>query len=373
MQNALLVQGLDLAPTASALNSAITNGPTRKLQNQLLDTQAQDSELMFKQKDAVNDAFEARRLLGADPQAALEFLAQRREKVLGRGGNTRETDAIANAIQNGNIEGASKYLDAVIDQGQQLGILGRTGSVASKDRAALLNDIKPALDESGNFDPKRADARALSAARELNIIPKPGTYTAPERIGNTPGQTDIVADSQEKIDNSKAYGSASGKGAAALDSLSDQWEANREFIVSAIPGIQDVLEESPGSSLGKAASTFLSKSVGGLDSVDAQAELEQFGAILLQGVPFAPGAQSDKELQARAKLVSDQLEDPNISPAKKIEILGRFIDFQDARASAQRRISERKRGKSGEKPKEQRSSAQPSSFTSSSGIQFTVE
>ena|SRR3990167_3464551 len=174
----------------------------------------------------------------------------------------------------------------------------------------------------------------------------------PKQVGSatlttatTQGLTDKVASSQEQISKGKNYGGSSGTKAAELEGFAEQWEANRDFILSNRPEIERILQRTPGSTLGKATQSYLASAFGSLPAVDAQAKIEQFGAFLLQGVPFAPGAQSDKELQARAKLISDQLEDPRLTNDTKMELLGRFIDWQDTKANQQKKIAARKMGR----------------------------
>lgn len=356
MANPLItLQGLDKPQGVQSFMAGVSQGAEAAripMQNRLLEAQTKGAEQQltrqqaeFQLQDMATDALQIKELAQVDPMRAQVALAERIKKITDRGGDPSDTMAVRELLTAGRMDEFNAELDAPINAARQRGLIGvnKTRSLASADRAELLKAIQPALDENGNFNPEKADAAAMSAARELNIIAKPGTLTSPERIPLT-GMTGTVAGSQEKIKRGEAYGASTGKASSEIESLADQWDANREFIVSAVPGIQDILEQTPGSSLGKATASFLSKSIGSMETIDAQAELEQFAAILLQGVPFAPGAQSDKELQARAKLVSDQVEDPNISPSKKVDIIKRFIDYQDAKSSAQRRIAERKMG-----------------------------
>lgn len=87
--------------------------------------------------------------------------------------------------------------------------------VASQTRASLLKDIESALDENGNFDPKKADATALSAAGELGLIAKAGTLSKDERIVET-GKTQDIADSVATIAGQKKFAELSGSSRAKV-------------------------------------------------------------------------------------------------------------------------------------------------------------
>lgn len=72
-------------------------------------------------------------------------------------------------------------------------------TASMRERQQLLSDIKPFIDEKGAFDKSRADARALSAARELNIITKPGTQTKEERVAVDPELAEKIGKTQAAI------------------------------------------------------------------------------------------------------------------------------------------------------------------------------
>ena len=131
-----------------------------------------------------------------------------------------------------------------------------------------------------------------------------------------------------------------GEKIALYTDQADTWDVNRDYIVNNIladlapndPNVKSLLANTPGSSVSKAVQGALSMAIGNTKGADAQAILEQYGAIMLQGIPFPPGQQSDKEMQQRAKVVSDQVANPNITPSAKIKILGNFVEWQDTRA-----------------------------------------
>ena len=96
-----------------------------------------------------------------------------------------------------------------------------------------------------------------------------------------------------------------------------------------------MLQAAPDSSLSNIVNTYGSKVIGGTNQYEAQADIEQLGAILLQQVPFPPGAQSEAEQRARAMTLG-KLEDPNISPAKKLEMINRFLQVNELKFKALR-------------------------------------
>jgi hypothetical protein len=72
-------------------------------------------------------------------------------------------------------------------------------SVAQRERTGLIEAIRPALNEQGQFDISKADASSRAAAIALGLIPKAGTITGQERIAEDPKLTERVATSQGKI------------------------------------------------------------------------------------------------------------------------------------------------------------------------------
>ena len=203
-------------------------------------------------------------------------------------------------------------------------------SLSQKEFDRHLEILRPAMDAGGQLKPNLT-VEQQAAAVELGLRPR-ATGSAAITAATTPGLTDQVASSQQTIKTSEKYGTDSGKNAAGYENLANAWEVNREFLMDSIPELQQAFSDAPGSSVSKGVQAALSKLVGNTQGADAQAILEQYGAIFLQGMPFPPGAQSDKEMQARAQTLSDQLTNPSVSPEAKIRLIGTFVEWQDKKA-----------------------------------------
>lgn len=163
-----------------------------------------------------------------------------------------------------------------------------------------------------------------------------------EERGKETGKTEGLRDSgraevQGEIKKQESLGSAKGGKAVEYLSLADTWDINREFLVESIPELKSAFSDAPGSSVSKGVQTVLGKAIGNSTGADAQAVVDQYAAIFLQGMPFPPGAQSDKEMQARAQVLSDQLANPNVTVDTKVKILGNFVEWQDTKAKNYRK------------------------------------
>lgn len=151
-------------------------------------------------------------------------------------------------------------------------------------------------------------------------------------------------------------GSGAGKNAETYLNLANMWDSNKKFIEGSIlPDLgisQDengnyvykdtngnVLKAAPGTSLSKLVQQGFSHVIGNTKGADAQALIQQYGQMLLNGVPFPPGQQSDKEMEQRMSVVTKQLNDPNVSPNMKAKILGNFIQWQNDRAEVLRKTA----------------------------------
>jgi hypothetical protein len=176
-----------------------------------------------------------------------------------------------------------------------------------------------------------------------------------------------VAGNEQTVNTGKEFGKGQGKEAAENIKLADTWEINKQFLVESIPELQSAFNAGPGSSISKGVQTVLSKAIGNTQGADAQAALNQYAAIFLQGMPFPPGSQSDKELQARAQIVSDQIQDPNISTNTKMQLIGRFVEWQDTKAKGYRKNADRILGN---KPQSASPQAQPAPQPTQGAVKF---
>ena len=177
------------------LGTAIKEAPIR---NRLLEAQAQSAEqgnnedlLRMQYKELTADWPALKNALETgDMTRANQLVGERIGRIQKRGGDPSDTIRFWGGIASGEIspQEAIADMDAAIAGAERAGFIGsgQARSVASIDRQELLKTIQPALDENGNFDPKKATAEQLSAARELDIIPKLGTLASAERVATTP-------------------------------------------------------------------------------------------------------------------------------------------------------------------------------------------
>ena len=112
-------------------------------------------------------------------------------------------------IDTQQFEG-SQFTDPELDQAiaETQGFINDPTSLSSaqRERAGLIEAIQPALDENGKFDPNLADANAMSAAQALNLVAKPGTITGQQRTATTPGLSEQIAVSEQTISGGKERG-----------------------------------------------------------------------------------------------------------------------------------------------------------------------
>lgn len=166
----------------------------------------------------------------------------------------------------------------------------------------------------------------------LSRVEVPGDLVS--TLGETAGEQ---TDRKVKEASGTTFASGEAKNAAKYMGLADEWEVNREFLIQSIPDMKAAFESGPGSSVSKGVQSALGKIVGNSSGADAQAKIEQFGAMFLQGMPFPPGSQSDKEMQARAQVLSEQLVNPSVTPDTKINLIGKFVEWQDTKAKNYRK------------------------------------
>lgn len=105
-------------------------------------------------------------------------------------------------------------------------------------------------------------------------------------------------------------------------------------------GYAGLFKDLPQGKLSSAVNNAISTFIGGTKGKDAEARVNQLGRMIIQGVPYDPGAQSNAELDARAALVGS-LNDPNVSTNEKIKSIKRYFRFIDERnVSAQENLSD---------------------------------
>lgn len=129
-----------------------------------------------------------------------DFAVRRRGELLSKGLPTQDTDEIIDLFNSGRPEEANDLIDGAVNAGIQQGFLKSPSALSGvtsgqRERAGLIKAIQPALDKSGNFDPDKADAKALSAAQALGLVAKAGTSAA-ERIAEDKDLSQSIADAE---------------------------------------------------------------------------------------------------------------------------------------------------------------------------------
>lgn len=185
--------------------------------------------------------------------------------------------------------------DAVLDNG----IAATQGFIsdptkltsAQRERSGLIKDIETALDDQGRFDPKKADAKAMSAAQALGLVAKAGTITGAERVATTPGLTAIVSESESQREQAKEF--AKKTGASRASAIDKGFEAV-QGIDKNIRNIDRAIEQiDAGANTGAIESRFfpsIKAASVALDQIQSELALDVVGATTF-------GALSEGELK----------------------------------------------------------------------------
>lgn len=180
---------------------------------------------------------------------------------------------------------------------------------------------------------------------------------------------------QQQINEGRAEGTATGKTKATHANQLKEWSAFQQAFATTYPDVGAIFEAAPGSTLSQAVNAYGSRVIGGTNQYEAQADIQQLGAILLQQVPFPPGAQTELEAKQREATMG-LINDPNISPTKKLQMINRFLQINEQKFKALNAGQEEAPNGVVPPPPGQpatQQNMQPNTFRSSSGIQFTVE
>jgi len=280
-----------------------------------------------------------------------------------QGLDTSEVEDFRNSLQTGQLtpQQASQQLDRIVSAAQQYGVLrpnpnggytlgpGQTRfnqnnqQVASGvDKQSGMSGYHPPVQTSAGYLFWNNDSQKYEPALDKNGKPY------------MPTSADVGLYHDRSMASSS--GSGAGKNAETYLNLANMWDSNKKFIEGSIlPDLgisQDengnyvykdtngnVLKAAPGTSLSKLVQQGFSHVIGNTKGADAQALIQQYGQMLLNGVPFPPGQQSDKEMEQRMSVVTKQLNDPNVSPNMKAKILGNFIQWQNDRAEVLRKTA----------------------------------
>lgn len=301
-------------------------------------------------------------LAETDPQRRLEIMDAGIQRVAEMGGKPMNMINDRVFLKN-NPEGAMQAIRgayAFMDpQGYKAMFPDQSSGMSLEQRSFndLVETIRPALDENGNFDPKRATAEQRAAAIKLRLMPGAqgsasitaatdpnlgrqvreyeSSLAGEKSTASEQGKSDVQLEMQPQITTAVEDAKAASKSRAAAQADIDLWETSKAGLIAAFPDAQTLFKEAPGSSLSNISGKLLSKVMGNTTGQDAQAKIAQYGALLLQSVPIPPGAQSEAELNNRRETIG-QLNDPNISVDTKKMLIDNFMRFQDAKIQAAR-------------------------------------
>lgn len=273
-------------------------------------------------------------LKSGDVAGANRFLTAREQAILARGGDPSDTRDALSRIQAGDLQSVQGDVNSIIELGRQTGRINKGDlTSAMKERQALLQEVQPFLKADGTFDEKNASASALSAARDLNIIAKPGTFTFAERTAFTPGASEVVGDSQGIIEERKKFGQKTGESRAKA--IDDGFE-RIQGIDTNIRNIDRAVEAlNQGASTGAIESRFfptIREATAKLEQVQRELGLDIVGAVTF-------GALSEGELDLalqtalptnlEPEALKQFLQEKKESQTKLREYFQNQIDFLD--------------------------------------------
>ena len=229
----LLARGVDVASSVASglqtrgmldqLQQAKEQAPLRQ---QMLEQQARAGQLINEQNQQQTELADQGRVIDSiastysgiksmvdtgkfnDAADALEA----NKAVLAQSGitNFEDTDLAIAALRSGD----PKQIRAIQLQGDQAIKMSEARrklesgplSTAQKERADLLKDLAPALDDKGNLDVSKLDPVSRSAAMALGLIAKSGTVSTAERIAGTEGLAEEIGESQSTIKQAEETG-----------------------------------------------------------------------------------------------------------------------------------------------------------------------
>lgn len=322
LQGAAALNQFQQQPMQNRLLQAQTEGA--EMRNQAMGQQMDQEYAKFALQDLATDWGSIKPLIAkGDMQNANVAIAQRIDKILKRNGDPSDTIELRDRLNSGLItpEQAIAEVDGALEGARQAGLLGGGGNSALRQQEIDLR--RQAMEQEGQRFTQTMDLQNRRLEQEAKAL------------GLQRDRLDYTYDPEVKrgLAEAGAAGSATGKKETERKSQLEDWNAFQSSFAQAYPDIGSILKAAPGSSISRVVSEYGAKIAGGNNLNEAQAEIEQLGAILLQQVPFPPGAQSEAEQRARA-LTLGRLEDPNISPAKKLEMINRFLTINEQKFKA---------------------------------------
>lgn len=322
---------------ADTIQKMQENKATAPLRNKLLEAQVGGAE---------------QKLSDAQTQAELTSMVMGGEELRGaydRNGREGLIEAATQRIDAGpTVEGGRGMQDTI--EFREMAFDPNTTDeelLAELDRVRDLgvrtNILKPSSSDIASADQVQS-SRILADGTTVMTMKSGGTQVTSSE-GNVLSGADrseaIKKANEEEIrisgskSSSRAEGSKVGGQLGQFQNDINTWDVTKKGVASAFPDIQGILKESPGSSFSNVVGKLVSATVGNTEGQDAQAQVQQIGALLLQTVPIPPGPQSEVELANRKQTYGD-LENPNISVATKTKLIENYFRFQEAKADAAR-------------------------------------
>ena len=268
----------------------------------------------------------------ADPENAQQHLDAGIQQVANAGGNPINMVQDYAMFQT-NPETALKR----IQMSAPLFGLGDDGlSVSQKEYNALVDTLRPAMDESGNIDPSNLTSEQRAAAIKLRLVPG-ATGSASITAATTPGLGERVTGFEAGKAGATAGASEQARLSAQRAMLPDVQAAVEERVqevrreskkleafdkkVSDAGGVKDILEmadpllEKATSSLAGVGLDKLGQLVGlSSEGAEAAAQLKTLEGALILKMPRMEGPQSDRD-QALYRQMAAQIGDATV-PAR---------------------------------------------------------
>jgi hypothetical protein len=332
-------------------------------------------------RNAAPDAYQMSQLIDAgQTDRARALLAKRIKMLQDQGRDSSDSEAIMQQLEAGNIDGVRSELQSVVDTSVRAGVFGQGASgtpaaVLEFQAKAAAAGLKP-----GTPEYERA------ALVDLGVAPSAGSLSSQERIAASPATTEAVARSEGRIAGVKAGSAesatlgvqlrqkpavesavttaqadakAASERAAALDKkIRSAGDAN---------SVLDIAEPLLSQSTGSYAGAFIDAAgqVVGLSNEGAQAaaQLKALEGALILNMPRMEGPQSDRDAAIYRQMAA-QIGDSTVP-----------IETRKAAVQALRTLNARYSNGGGQTPQQKAPQAQQNgnSFTTSSGIKFTVE
>lgn len=218
----------------------------------------------------------------------------------------------------------------------------------SKANSALTAELKTReklwteFEAAGGVDPETgkakawadAGAKAQSLGVALDLYARPVGSAASTISRGSEDEQDAVVNVIEEQAKGGAFGRKQGEAAALDMKNAKDWKVARGWLVDSLPGLSEEMKKSPKSTMSSLIQNAYATVAGATEGMDAQALLDQYAEIAIQGIPYSPGAQSDKEFYSRRDILANKLTDPKYDTKTKVKLIGEFIEWQDNRAEA---------------------------------------